>query len=163
MLEDKNTGNYLKGRGAQFNPHNRFAANSYVQEHAEGIDDWEVENQKTTFIIGTSKSIVNKVESPDVGMAWSLNPYQGCEHGCTYCYARNAHEYWGFSAGLDFERKIIIKKDAPDLFRKFLERKGWNAETISLSGNTDCYQPAEREYKLTRQLLEIALAYKQPI
>jgi DNA repair photolyase len=163
MLEDKNTGNYLKGRGAQFNPHNRFAANSYVQEHAEGIDDWEVENQKTTFIIGTSKSIVNKVDSPDVGMAWSLNPYQGCEHGCTYCYARNTHEYWGFSAGLDFERKIIVKKDAPDLFKKFLERKGWNAETISLSGNTDCYQPAEREFKLTRQLLEIALKYKQPI
>lgn len=163
MLEDKNTANYLKGRGAQFNPHNRFAANSYVQEHAEGIDDWEVENHKTTFIIGTSKSIVNKVDSPDVGMAYSLNPYQGCEHGCTYCYARNAHEYWGFSAGLDFERKIIVKKDAPDLFKKFLERKGWNAETISLSGNTDCYQPAEREYKLTRQLLEIALAYKQPI
>jgi len=163
MLDETNGDNYLKGRGAQFNPHNRFAANTYVKEHVEGIDDWEVENQKTTFIIGESKSIVNKVASPDVGMAYSLNPYQGCEHGCTYCYARNTHEYWGFSAGLDFERKIIVKKDAPALFKKFLERKGWNAETISLSGNTDCYQPAEREYKLTRQLLEIALAYKQPI
>jgi len=154
---------YLKGRGAQFNPHNHFLTHSYVKEHSEGIDDWENENHKTTFIIGKSKSIVNKVASPDVGMAYSLNPYQGCEHGCTYCYARNAHEYWGFSAGLDFERKIIVKKDAPLLFKKFLERKGWNAETISLSGNTDCYQSAEREYKLTRQLLEIALAYKQPI
>lgn len=163
ILEDKNKDNYLKGRGAQFNPHNRFSVNSYVQEHSEGIDDWEVENQKTTFIIGHAKSIVNRVDSPDVGMAYSLNPYQGCEHGCTYCYARNAHEYWGFSAGLDFERKIIVKKDAPALFKKFLEKKGWDATTISLSGNTDCYQPAEREYKITRQLLEIALAYKQPI
>lgn len=156
-------GNYLKGRGAQVNPQNRFFEQSYVREHEEGIDDWEVENQKTAFIIGNAKSIVNKVESPDVGMAYSLNPYQGCEHGCTYCYARNSHEYWGFSAGLDFERKIIVKKDAPALFRKFLERKNWNAEAISLSGNTDCYQPAEREYRLTRQLLEIALEYKQPI
>lgn len=116
-------GNYLKGRGAQVNPQNRFFEQSYVREHEEGIDDWEVENQKTAFIIGNAKSIVNKVESPDVGMAYSLNPYQGCEHGCTYCYARNSHEYWGFSAGLDFERKIIVKKDAPALFRKFLERK----------------------------------------
>lgn len=163
IAEEKSEEQYLKGRGAQFNPHNHFLAHSYVREHVEGIDDWENENHKTSFIIGKSKSIVNKVDSPDVGMAYSLNPYQGCEHGCNYCYARNAHEYWGFSAGLDFERKIIVKKDAPLLFKKFLERKGWDATTISLSGNTDCYQPAEREYKLTRQLLEIALAYRQPI
>lgn len=164
MLEEEKKGdNYLKGRGAQFNPHNRFSENLYVKEHVEGIDDWEPDHQKTTFIDGKSKSIVNKVASPDVGMAYSLNPYQGCEHGCTYCYARNTHEYWGFSAGLDFERKIIVKKDAPQLFKKFLERKGWDASTISLSGNTDCYQPAEREYKITRQLLKIALDYKQPI
>ena len=154
---------YVKGRGAQLNPHNHFQKNNYVQEHVEGIDDWEVTQSKTSFIIGKSKSIVNKVASPDVGMAYSLNPYQGCEHGCTYCYARNAHEYWGFSAGLDFERKIIVKQDAPALFKKFLERKGWDASVISLSGNTDCYQPAERKFKLTRQLLELALAYKQPI
>lgn len=163
ILEEKTGDNYLKGRGAQFNPHNRFLENSYVKEHVEGIDDWEADHQKTAFITGKSKSVVNKVTSPDVGMAYSLNPYQGCEHGCTYCYARNTHEYWGFSAGLDFERKIIVKKDAPELFKKFLERKSWDAATISLSGNTDCYQPAEREYKITRQLLKIALAYKQPI
>ncbi len=163
ISEDKLTDNYIKGRGSQFNPHNRFQEISYVKEHIEGIDDWEVENTKTTFIFGKSKSVVNKVSSPDVGMAYSLNPYQGCEHGCTYCYARNTHEYWGFSAGLDFERKIIVKKDAPALFKKFLERKGWDASTISLSGNTDCYQPAERKFKITRQLLQIALAYHQPI
>jgi DNA repair photolyase len=163
ILEEQSGDNYLKGRGAQFNPHNRFQENDYVKEHTEGIDDWEIDNHKTTFIFGKSKSVVNKVDSPDVGMAYSLNPYQGCEHGCTYCYARNVHEYWGFSAGLDFERKIIVKKEAPELFKKFLERKGWDAATISLSGNTDCYQPAERQFKITRQLLEIALAYKQPI
>lgn len=163
IQNDTSADHYLKGRGAQFNPHNRFQQISYVQEHIEGIDDWETQNHKTSFIQASSKSVVNKVDSPDVGMAYSLNPYQGCEHGCTYCYARNTHEYWGFSAGLDFERKIIVKKDAPALFRKFLERKGWNAEVISLSGNTDCYQPAERKFRITRQLLEIALEYKQPI
>jgi len=162
-LDNEKPDNYVKGRGAQFNPHNRFAKNDYVKEHEEGIDEWEEEDHKTTFIFGKSKSIVNKVESPDVGMAYSLNPYQGCEHGCTYCYARNAHEYWGFSAGLDFERKIIVKTDAPALFKKFLERKGWDASVISLSGNTDCYQPAERKFRITRQLLEIALEYRQPI
>lgn len=163
ILDDEKPDNYVKGRGAQFNPHNRFAKNDYVKEHGEGIDEWEEEDRKTTFIFGKSKSIVNKVDSPDVGMAYSLNPYQGCEHGCTYCYARNAHEYWGFSAGLDFERKIIVKTDAPALFKKFLERKGWDASVISLSGNTDCYQPAERKFMITRQLLEIALEYRQPI
>jgi DNA repair photolyase len=161
--EEKKTDDYIGGRGAQVNPHNHFLKHDYVKEHAEGIDDWEDEEHKTTFIFGKARSIVNKVDSPDVGMLYSLNPYQGCEHGCTYCYARNSHEYWGFSAGLDFERKIIVKKDAPELFKKFLERKHWNAAVISLSGNTDCYQPAERQYKITRQLLEIALTYKQPI
>lgn len=163
ITDEQPADRYLKGRGAQYNPHNRFLENAYVKEHAEGIDDWEADHQKTTFIFGEAKSIVNKVDSPDVGMAYSLNPYQGCEHGCAYCYARNVHEYWGFSAGLDFERKIIVKKDAPELFRKFLEKKGWEGHTISLSGNTDCYQPAEREFKITRQLLQIALAYKQPV
>ncbi|MFA6277339.1 MAG: PA0069 family radical SAM protein [Pedobacter sp.] len=163
MSNEENQDSYLNGRGAQFNTSNKFLKNSLAKEHPEGIDDWEEPNTKTTFIIGKSKSVVNKVDSPDVGMAYSLNPYQGCEHGCIYCYARNSHEYWGFSAGLDFERKIIVKKDAPELFKNFLERKSWDACPISLSGNTDCYQPAERKFKLTRQLLEIALAYKQPI
>lgn len=160
---EENQDNYINGRGAQFNTTNKFLKNTLAKEHPEGIDDWEEPNSKTTFIIGKSKSVVNKVQSPDVGMDYSLNPYQGCEHGCIYCYARNSHEYWGFSAGLDFERKIIVKKDAPELFKKFLEKKDWDATPISLSGNTDCYQPAERKFRLTRQLLEIALAYKQPI
>ncbi|MGY3054978.1 DNA repair photolyase [Pedobacter sp. UYEF25] len=162
-MDESAENGYFKGRGAQINPHNKFVNNIYLKEHVEGIDEWEEADKKTSFIFENSKSIVNKVASPDVGMAYSLNPYQGCEHGCTYCYARNAHQYWGYSAGLDFERKIIVKKEAPQLFKKFLERKDWDAATISLSGNTDCYQPAERKFKITRQLLEIALAYKQPI
>jgi DNA repair photolyase len=162
-LDEEKQSGYFKGRGSQVNPHNHFLKNSYVKEHVEAIDDWEELNQKTSYIFGDAKSVVNKIDSPDVGMAYSLNPYQGCEHGCTYCYARNVHEYWGFSAGLDFERKIIVKKDAPELFKKFLGRKGWDASIISLSGNTDCYQPAERKFKITRQLLQIALDYKQPI
>ncbi|MCX2586549.1 PA0069 family radical SAM protein [Pedobacter sp. MR22-3] len=162
-MSDEEEKQYFRGRGAQLNPHNKFLKDVYVKEHDEGIDDWEETDRKTTFVFENSKTIVNKVDSPDVGMAYSLNPYQGCEHGCTYCYARNSHQYWGYSAGLDFERKIIVKKDAPTLFKKFLEKKGWDAATISLSGNTDCYQPAERKFKLTRQLLEIALEYKQPI
>jgi DNA repair photolyase len=163
MNMERDSENYHKGRGAQFNPNSRFAKNDYVKEHDEGIDDWEDQPQKTVFIVGYPKSIVNKVDSPDLGLAYSLNPYQGCEHGCTYCYARNSHEYWGFSAGLDFERKIIVKIDAPELFKQFLERKNWDGSVISLSGNTDCYQPAERKYQITRKLLEIALEYKQPI
>lgn len=163
MLNESEKDNYIGGRGAQLNVANKFLRHALEKEHPEGIDDWEEPNSKTTFIMGSSKSIVNKVASPDVGMAYSVNPYQGCEHGCIYCYARNSHEYWGFSAGLDFERKIIVKQDAPALFKQFLERRGWDATPVSLSGNTDCYQPAERKFRLTRQLLEIALAYKQPV
>lgn len=162
-MDEERKNEYLNGRGAQINTANKYLANSLSKEHVEGIDDWEIGNEKTSFIFSSAKTIVNKVESPDVGMMYSLNPYQGCEHGCIYCYARNSHEYWGFSAGLDFERKIIIKKDAPALFKKFIEKKGWQAYPISLSGNTDCYQPCERKHKLTRQILQIALDYKQPI
>jgi DNA repair photolyase len=154
---------YLKGRGAQFNPQNRFLKNERVKEHIEAIDDWTEPNIATQYLEDQSKSIVNKVESPDVGMWYSMNPYQGCEHGCIYCYARNVHEYWGYSAGLDFERKIIVKKNAPQLLRKFLMHPKWECLPISLSGNTDCYQPAEKKYKLTRGLLEVCLEFNQPV
>ena len=110
-----------------------------------------------------AKSIVNKVDSPDVGMFYSMNPYQGCEHGCIYCYARNTHEYWGYSAGLDFEQKILVKKNAPELLRKFLMNPAWEPVPISLSGNTDCYQPAEQKFRITRQLLEVCNSFNQPV
>ena len=152
-----------KGRGAQFNPKNRFLKGEYVQEHIESIDDWEKEERKTEYIYDENKSIVNKVTSPDVGMMFSANPYQGCEHGCIYCYARNSHEYWGFSAGMDFESRIVVKKNAPALLKKFFENKNWQPTTISLSGNTDCYQPIERKMRITRKMLEVCLEYRNPV
>src|SRR5215210_7089823 len=154
---------YLKGRGAQFNTKNKFLKNQRVQEHVEGIDDWTEKNEATQYIEDHAKGIVNKVESPDVGMMYSMNPYQGCEHGCIYCYARNSFEYWGYSAGLDFERKIIVKKNAPALLRKFLMNPKWDCTPIGLSGNTDCYQPAEQKFRLTRGLLEVCNEFNQPV
>ncbi len=163
MSEEKEGPAYLKGRGAQINTRNRFLKTERVKEHVEAIDDWSDPNTATQYLIETAKGIVNKVESPDVGMMYSMNPYQGCEHGCIYCYARNSFEYWGYSAGLDFERKIIVKKNAPQLLRKFLMNPKWEGHPISLSGNTDCYQPAEQKFRLTRQLLEICLEFNQPV
>ena len=161
--EGLNPGQYLKGRGAQFNPKNRFLKNETVREHIESIDDWTIPNPETQYLEENAKGIVNKVDSPDVGMWYSMNPYQGCEHGCVYCYARNVHEYWGYSAGLDFERKIIVKKNAPELLRKFLMNPKWECLPISLSGNTDCYQPAEKKFGITRKLLETCLEFNQPV
>lgn len=154
---------YKKGRGAQFNTRNKFHTQESVREHPEAVDDWSDTDQPTVHMEQEAKSLVNRVDSPDVGMWYSMNPYQGCEHGCIYCYARNSHEYLGFSAGLDFERKIVVKVNAPDLLRKFLMKPGWEAVPISLSGNTDCYQPAERKYRLTRGLLSVCREFNQPV
>lgn len=155
--------NYKKGRGAQYNTYNRFSKTQIVQEYVEGIDDWGETNAKTQYIPVVAKSIVNKVESPDVAMLYSMNPYQGCEHGCIYCYARNSFEYWGYSAGVDFEQKILYKPNAPELLRSFLMHPRWQPVPISISGNTDCYQPAEKKFRLTRQLLEVCNAFNQPV
>src|SRR5687768_15392332 len=154
---------YLQGRGAQFNTKNRFLKDEKTKEHIEGIDDWSEDNTPTQYIEQESKTIVNKVDSPDVGMMYSMNPYAGCEHGCIYCYARNVHEYWGYSAGLDFERKIIVKMNAPQMLRKQLMHPKWECMPIMLSGNTDCYQPAEQKYRLTRQLLQVCNEFNQPV
>jgi DNA repair photolyase len=154
---------YKKGRGAQFNPKNKFLKNTQVKEHIEGIDDWTEKNEATQYLEDNAKGIVNKVESPDLSLMYSMNPYQGCEHGCIYCYARNSFEYWGYSAGVDFERKIIVKKNASELLRKFLMNPNWDCVPISLSGNTDCYQPAEQKFRLTRGLLEVCNEFNQPV
>jgi DNA repair photolyase len=159
----ENVNTYHKGRGAQYNTKNKFQKDERVREHVEGIDDWTEENISTQYIITEAKSLVNKVDSPDVGMFYSMNPYMGCEHGCIYCYARNSFEYWGYSAGLDFESKIIVKKNAAELLRKFLMNPKWECVPISISGNTDCYQPAEKKFGITRQLLEVCNEFNQPV
>ncbi|WP_353776928.1 PA0069 family radical SAM protein [Winogradskyella sp. 3972H.M.0a.05] len=157
----------IKGRGAQQNVHNRFFEHSHeirddFLEYCEREGDL-AEHNKTLYLEVFPKTIVNKVTSPDIGMMYSMNPYQGCEHGCIYCYARNSHEYWGYSAGLDFERRILIKKDAAKLLETLLKKKSWKACPIVLSGNTDCYQPAEKKFELTRQCLEVFLKFKHPV
>lgn len=162
-----NQNNHLKGRGAQENTHNKFLKHIYEtrDDFLEfcRIEGEEADNNRTQYIPIFPKTIVNKVTSPDIGMMHSMNPYQGCEHGCIYCYARNTHEYWGYSAGLDFERKILIKKDAPRLLEEKLKSKRWEAQTIVLSGNTDCYQPAEQQFKITRACLQVFLKYRHPV
>ncbi|MCX2739075.1 PA0069 family radical SAM protein [Pontibacter anaerobius] len=154
---------FLKGRGAQYNPQNPYLKQEYVAEHVEGLDEPMLSNSKTEFLKEHPKKVVNKVDSPDVGLGYSLNPYQGCEHGCVYCYARNTHQYWGYGAGLDFERKIIIKENAPETLAKQLESPNWQVMPIMLAGNTDCYQPIEAKKQLTRRILEVLLQYRHPV
>ncbi|TAL57570.1 MAG: PA0069 family radical SAM protein [Bacteroidetes bacterium] len=158
--EDKK---YFQGRGAQVNTHNRFLKQSYGNVFPEVIDEEMLKEEQTQYIEVFSKTIVNKVESPDIPGMYSMNPYQGCEHGCLYCYARSTHEYWGYSAGLDFERKILVKKNAPELLEKAFQKKNWVASPIMFSGNTDCYQPIERKLEITRKMLEVCLKYKHPV
>ncbi len=156
----------MKGRGAQGREHNRFEhlRHETREDFREHLRKSGAEEPiRTTFVTVYPKTIVNKVTSPDVGMSYSLNPYQGCEHGCVYCYARNSHEYWGYGAGLDFESRIMVKKNAAALLEKHIQNPRWQARAIVLSGNTDCYQPAERKYELTRKCLEVFLRYRHPV
>ncbi len=154
---------YLDGRGAQFHPENTYQKSHYEQMHNEGIDEMDSPPPSTEYILRRSNSIVNEVASPDVGMTYSVNPYQGCEHGCIYCYARNTHEYWGYDAGLDFESKVVIKQNAPQLLQQQFENPNWKVAPISLSGNTDCYQPVERKMEITRELLRVCWEYRHPV
>ena len=159
---------YEKGRGAQVNPSNRFAQNGYQTEqqyleHLHKNGERLEQTPRTQPIKVKARSLVNKVNSPDIGKSWSMNPYQGCEHGCTYCYARNSHEYWGYSAGTDFETQILVKENAPAVLEQTLQKPDWKPEPIMLSGNTDCYQPLEKNYLLTRKLLQVCLKYRQPV
>ena len=153
----------IKGRGAQFNPDNPFDSLSLSHEDWDGIDIPPDEPGKTTYYHDKPKNIINKVDSPDIGFGYSMNPYQGCEHGCVYCYARNTHNYYGFSAGVDFEQKIIVKETAPQLLEKALRKKNWKVRPIMLSGNTDCYQPVERKLEITRSLLKVLVKYRHPV
>jgi DNA repair photolyase len=158
---------YIKGRGAQLNTHNRF----FKEEHIVrddflnycAIENENADHNKTSYLEIFPKTILNKVTSPDIGFKYSMNPYQGCEHGCIYCYARNTHEYWGYSAGLDFERKILYKSNAAELLEKKLTSKNWQAQNIMFSGNTDCYQPIEKKLEITRKMLQVLLKLKHPV
>lgn len=154
---------YFKGRGAQIHTANRFLKAEYVTDHIEGLDEPLHFSPSTQVFHDNPRQVVNKVTSPDLGMMYSMNPYQGCEHGCIYCYARNSHEYWGWNAGLDFESKIIVKENAPELLEKCLLNPRWEAVPISLAGNTDCYQPLERKYRITRNTLKVFARYRHPV
>ncbi len=150
----------LSGRGAAFNPPNRFER--LHLESTEPIEEGEAPIA-TEFYIDSSKSILSRNDSPDVPFTFSINPYRGCEHGCTYCYARPGHEYLGFSSGIDFESKIVVKPDAPTLLERVFQKKSWIPQTIALSGVTDPYQPVERRLELTRKCLAVFLAYRNPV
>ena len=155
------------GRGAGFNPPNRFQEIT-VEPAPEDIAQYFVDPDAdgkilTKFYYDHTKSILAKNESPDLGFSYSLNPYRGCEHGCIYCYARPSHEYLGFSSGLDFESKILVKTNAAKLLRESFLNKSWTPQTVLMSGETDCYQPVERRLELTRECLKVFLAFKNPV
>jgi DNA repair photolyase len=150
----------IRGRGAADNPPNRFEPLHYIPEALD--DPEEAPHPATRFFRDSTRAIIATNDSPDVGFAASINPYRGCEHGCIYCYARPTHEYLGFSAGLDFETKILVKEDAPGLLRRELNSPSWRPQVIAISGVTDCYQPIERRLQLTRRCLEVLLDFRNP-
>lgn len=154
----------LRGRGASWNPANRFDGVDYTAlDDAGAYDEDETPTPETVYLEDISKSILVRNDSPDVGFDVSINPYRGCEHGCIYCYARPTHEYAGFSAGLDFETKILVKHRAPELLRDALLSPKYQPETIAMSGVTDCYQPVERKLLLTRRCLEVLAEFGNPV
>ena len=150
----------IHGRGATDNPANRFERLAVVRDAWDDSDD---PAPRTELLRDASRSVIARNDSPDVAFDASINPYRGCEHGCIYCYARPYHEYLGFSAGLDFETKILVKEDAPELLRAELSSTRWRPQTIQLSGVTDPYQPAERRLRLSRQCLEVLAEFRNPV
>jgi DNA repair photolyase len=145
------------GRGAVSNPTGRF------ERIAVESEEPGPERVATELLADTSRSVITRNDSPDLGFDVSLNPYRGCEHGCIYCYARPTHEYLGFSAGIDFESRILVKRDAAELLRKELSAPGWQPEVLALSGVTDPYQPAERKLEITRGCLAVLAEFRQPV
>lgn len=152
----------VKGRGTpdilpnRFEPvHLDFDASDPAHETAP--------QEKTRFLVDHSKTVLAKNHSPDVPFDYSINPYRGCEHGCVYCYARPTHEYFGLSAGLDFETRIFVKRDAPELLARELQRSSWRPQVVAFSGNTDCYQPVEKKLLLTRNCLQVFLQFRNPV
>lgn len=151
----------IKGRGSSDNPINRFEGN-YIDYDLDE-ETGEKPHPKTTFLTDHTKEIISYNKSPDIPFNAGLNVYRGCEHGCIYCYARPFHEYLGFSAGLDFESKIMVKHKAPELLKKTLQSVKWKPQVIAMSGITDCYQPIERKLLLTRKCLSVLAEYRNPV
>lgn len=151
----------LHGRGAAINPTGRFEALRVTPD--PDYDPSELPSPRTQFFQDSASTLITRNTSPDVGFETSLNIYRGCEHGCSYCFARPFHEYLGYSAGLDFETKIFVKTDAPRLLRRELSAKRWKPQVVVMSGVTDCYQPAERHFKLTRACLEVFAEFRNPV
>jgi DNA repair photolyase len=150
----------MKGRGASWNPQNRFERLEYVRDEDTPPED---DAPRTIYLRDPTRTIIATNDSPDVGFDASINPYRGCEHGCIYCYARPTHEFLGFSAGLDFETRILVKEDAPALLRAELSAKSWQPKVVAMSGVTDPYQPIERRLKLTRGCLEVLADLRNPV
>src|SRR5437588_580120 len=157
----------IRGRGASWSPANRFEKLHVdltdVDVVEAACETEETPRRPTQYLRDGTKSIITRNTSPDVGFETSLNPYRGCEHGCIYCYARPTHEYLGFSAGLDFESKIMVKTNAPELLRAELESPRWQPQTLVLSGVTDPYQPVERKLQITRGCLEVLAHFRNPV
>jgi DNA repair photolyase len=157
----------IRGRGAAHNPPNRFET-LHVEPDPEALsvtgEEEDAERRPPTrYLRDSSRSVIARNDSPDVPFSASLNPYRGCEHGCIYCYARPTHEYLGFSAGLDFETRILVKQDAPELLRAKLGSPKWVPETIAMAGVTDPYQPVERRLEVTRGCLEVLAEFRNPV
>jgi DNA repair photolyase len=154
------------GRAAGVSPGNRFERMHQVADF-EQLDPSEglpvVARVPTEFLPDRSRTVISHNDSPDIGFRYSINPYRGCEHGCAYCYARPSHEYLGMNAGLDFETRILVKHDIAERLRTELAEPSWQGELIVISGVTDCYQPAERQHRLTRACLEVMLEARQPL
>src|ERR1043165_6401777 len=154
-------GESIPHRGAANNPTNRFE-----KIHLERDEEWNSEEDplpRTTFLKDHTQTLIAYNDSPDIGFEASINPYRGCEHGCIYCYARPFHEYLGFSSGLDFETKIMVKENAPELLRKELSSPKWKPKVIAMSGVTDCYQPVERKLNPPRRCLEVLAEFRNPV
>lgn len=148
----------IVGRGAAGNPKNRFER---IEVHPEEIEAGI--RPETVYLRDHSRSIIASNDSPDIGFDASVNPYRGCSHGCVYCYARPTHEYLGLSAGLDFESRILVKEEAPDLLRKQLSSPHWEPKVLSMSGVTDPYQPVEKRLRITRGCLEVLVGFRNPV
>ena len=151
----------IRGRGAGENPPNRFE--TLRLERDENWDPAEDASPRTQFLRDLSQSVITYNNSPDIGFNAGINPYRGCEHGCSYCYARPTHEYLGFSAGLDFESRIMVKENAPELLRKELSSSKWVPQVLAMSGVTDCYQPVEKRLQITRRCLAVLAEFRNPV